>query len=115
MILHIDHHRWREFYVRLNDILIKRKGCKHNLKNTRHILSSMKDIDVDETIQYFMESKGTCDCRVLSNIFYREPKPERYYFKKRRKKNNKKITQEEYIERQKRQKKWKKSRGGIWY
>ena len=67
---------WWGFRTRLSRALLGNEGrgtssnCKHDLSQTVKILKSLPGIDVDETIQLFMELGGFCDCEVLMNVEY---------------------------------------------
>jgi hypothetical protein len=63
---------WWGFRTRLSQALLEHDGsqCKHDLTHTVKILKSLPGIDVDETIQLFMELGGFCDCEVLMNVEY---------------------------------------------
>jgi len=72
------HRYWRAVYVRLNDGLVG-KGCDHSLDKTEQILLSLPNVDVGETLDFYMEQGGYCDCEVYFNVFSDEPplrKPE---------------------------------------
>ena len=67
---------WWGFRTRLSQALLEHEGrqinsnCNHDLAHTAKILKSLPGIDVDETIQLFMELGGFCDCEVLMNVEY---------------------------------------------
>ncbi len=61
-----DHNLWRGFEIRLND---KISFCNHlDLEYTTKILISLYNIDVKNTLEFFMELGGFCDCEVLINV-----------------------------------------------
>lgn len=111
IVLTMDHRQWRDFYVRLNDRLIRESGCKnHSLKYTRQILATIKNVAIEETIEYFKKLGGVCDCSVIYYVFKHEPKPERYFFKEKHKKKKVKLSYEEEVTRKNNRDKWRKSR-----
>lgn len=69
------HDRWEEFTERLGgseacdfteDGTWKCDG--ETLTMSRAILESMGGIDIEETLDYFQEHGGHCDCEVLFNV-----------------------------------------------
>ncbi len=67
---------WCGFRPRLSQALLEHEGrqinsnCNQDLDHTIKILKSLPGIDVDETIQLFMELGGFCDCEILMNVEY---------------------------------------------
>ncbi len=69
-----DHKLWPTFRKRLdaavytsaNDKL--HNQCKGDLSLSIDILQSLENIDVEETIIFFKELGGNCDCKVIMNV-----------------------------------------------
>ena len=70
-----NHPRWGEFCGRLasaeginrrtDENGRYRSSCGYNFEKSTAILTTMKDIDVQGSLDYFREHGGYCDCRVL--------------------------------------------------
>lgn len=69
----IDHNHpyWKAVYARLVSICHE-KECSHRFDLVRPILNSLLNIDVEETLDFYRENGGYCDCEVLYNV-YRDP------------------------------------------
>lgn len=73
-VLTPDHRYWKALCTRLNEMLIiyiegkPHSKCQHNLRCTTKILKSLPGIDVEETLDLYMELGGFCDCEVLMNV-----------------------------------------------
>lgn len=69
-----SHQLWPMFRKRLNDAITTyvngklHNRCKGDLALTIEILESLKNIDVEETIIFFKEYGGHCDCKVIMNV-----------------------------------------------
>lgn len=42
--------------------------CRGDLTLTNEILTTMENVDVNETLIFFREYGGSCDCKVLLNV-----------------------------------------------
>jgi hypothetical protein len=62
-VLIISHPRWEEFYNKLDS----HGMCDGTLTASRSILKSM-EMDVENTLEYFKENGGFCDCEVILNL-----------------------------------------------
>ena len=73
-VLTPGHKLWPTFRKRLNDdltVYVDEKlhsKCIGDLALTTKILESMKNIDIEETLLFFRENGGSCDCKVLMNV-----------------------------------------------
>jgi hypothetical protein len=73
-VLTPSHNLWPMFRKKLNDTLFTyandklHNQCNGDLNLTIEILKSMENIDVKETIIFFKEYGGHCDCKVLMNV-----------------------------------------------
>ena len=73
-VLKPGHKLWSKFRKRLNDAITTyvdgklHSKCQGDLNLTTEILKSMKNIDVPETIIFFREYGGSCDCKVIMNV-----------------------------------------------
>jgi len=73
-VLTPGHKLWPTFRKKLDDTIttyINNKlhnRCQGDLSNTIKILESLKNIDIKETIIFFQEMGGSCDCKVLMNV-----------------------------------------------
>jgi len=65
-ILTPKHQYWRAFTYRLNDML-HLKGC-NELTHTRKILTSLFNIDVEGTVNFYKDLGGYDDREVLINV-----------------------------------------------
>ena len=69
-----SHKLWPKFRKKLEDTLFTytnnklRNRCDGDLTLTIEILESMKSIDIKETILFFKEYGGACDCKVIMNV-----------------------------------------------
>jgi hypothetical protein len=61
-IMSPDQPLWDDFIEKLSN-----KSCNHDLSSSIAILSQM-DFDVDDSLEYFRDHGGYCDCEVLLNI-----------------------------------------------
>jgi hypothetical protein len=73
-ILTPSHLLWPKFRKKLEDTLFTyannklHNRCKGDLALTIEILKSMENIDIKETIIFFKEFGGGCDCKIASNV-----------------------------------------------
>ena len=73
-VLTPSHKLWPKFRKKLGDaVTIYADGklhskCQGDLSLTIGILKSMKNIDVEETVFFFKEHGGSCDCKVIMNV-----------------------------------------------
>ena len=73
-ILTPSHKLWPTFRKKLDDNVSIYKDeklhnqCKGDLTLTTRILESMENIDIKETLIFFNEYGGSCDCKVLVNV-----------------------------------------------
>lgn len=68
-----DHPRWDEFANALAEAINAQEApgvsdCKHDFSSTQRILADMGGFDVEETLAFFEENGGYCDCEVLINV-----------------------------------------------
>lgn len=85
-IMRPGHPRWEDFIVRLHGP----EGCNFTgegasmsftcdgstLSKSEAILTDMGDIDVDESLDYFRDHGGHCDCEVIFNVLGNAPESE---------------------------------------
>jgi len=75
-ILTPPHKYWKALRYRLDQMVnthVEGKpqfNCKHDLSNTKKILKSLPNLDVEETLLLYQELGGFCDCEVLMNVEY---------------------------------------------
>jgi hypothetical protein len=68
------HNYWNAFSYRLNQLLYTHTegkpqfNCKHDLSNTKKILKTLPNIDVEGTLLLYQDLGGFCDCEVLMNV-----------------------------------------------
>jgi len=73
-VLTPSHRLWPTFRKRLNDVLTVyvdeklHSKCIGDLALTKKILESMKNIDIEETLLFFKQYGGHCDCKVIMNV-----------------------------------------------
>lgn len=73
-ILTTEHERWAEFVAKLSGPAgcnVNARGemlCSHTTKFAEAVLTEMGGFDVPETLSYFEELSGHCDCEILMNI-----------------------------------------------
>ena len=73
-ILTPSHKLWPSFRKKLDDIVTIYRDeklhnqCKGDLTLTTGILEQMQDIDTKETLIFFKEYGGSCDCKVILNV-----------------------------------------------
>jgi hypothetical protein len=80
MVLTDTHVRWLEFRERLEgpegcnfsqadleDINSLQWTCYHDVRFAREILKDM-EMDVEESLEFFREHGGFCDCEILFNV-----------------------------------------------
>jgi len=73
-VLTPSHKSWPMFRKKLDDsITIYSEGklcnrCDGDLTLTIMTLESLKNIDVNETLMFFKEYGGACDCKVITNV-----------------------------------------------
>ncbi|MBI2670316.1 MAG: DUF2695 domain-containing protein [Candidatus Yanofskybacteria bacterium] len=70
--------RWNEFADILAEAINAQdepgvSDCKHDFSSTRKILTEMGNIDIEASINVFMENGGYCDCEIILNV---DPGPE---------------------------------------
>jgi len=60
--------RWPEFTKRLEDAL-NQHGCDSKTRPlAKKLLTSMKCVDVEASLEYFSDHGGYCDCEILMNV-----------------------------------------------
>ena len=62
-VLTPSHRYWRALCTRLSHT-----QCQHDLRNTEKILKSLPNIDVQESLNLYLELGGFCDCEILLNV-----------------------------------------------
>ena len=62
-VLTPSHKYWRALCTRLSHA-----PCQHDLRNTIKILKSLPNIDVQESLNLYVELGGFCDCEILLNV-----------------------------------------------
>ena len=62
-VLTPSHKYWRALCTRLSHT-----QCQHDLRNTEKILKSLPNIDVEESLNLYLELGGFCDCEILFNV-----------------------------------------------
>ncbi len=73
-----EHPQWAEFATRLSgpegcNLTLDKDGqptwkCNHDHAKARSILTAMGNIDIKESISYFEQNGGYCDCEILLNV-----------------------------------------------
>ena len=71
-IVNYNHPYWNAVYARLVPAY-NEKGCSHKFDLVRGILVSLPNIDIDETLDFYRENGGYCDCEVLHNVYRDAP------------------------------------------
>lgn len=70
-VMTVDYSRWEEFTIRLFETL-RLNDCSHGRKCelARKILTAMgaSARDITESLVYFSENGGYCDCEILLNV-----------------------------------------------
>ena len=75
VIMTTQHPKWDEFCTRLEGP----EGCKFTKKSwicdgtkkrplAKAILQTMKNVDIPNTMKYFSQHGGYCDCEILFNV-----------------------------------------------
>ena len=73
-VLSPSHRYWPKFRKKLDDAITTyvdgklHSRCKGDLALTTEILESLKNIDIEETLIFFKEYGGHCDCKVSMNV-----------------------------------------------
>ena len=62
-VLTPSHKYWKALCIRLSHT-----PCQHDLRNTVKILKSLPNIDVEESLNLYLELGGFCDCEILFNV-----------------------------------------------
>ena len=62
-VLTPSHKYWKALCIRLSHT-----PCQHDLRNTEKILKSLPNIDVEESLNLYLELGGFCDCEILFNV-----------------------------------------------
>lgn len=73
MIMSPEHPQWNEFCNKLDDMITDEKCDGKSLRLAKIILENWpsddpEPIDVQDTLQYFVENGGYCDCEILMNV-----------------------------------------------
>lgn len=71
-IVDYNHPYWNAIYARLVPVY-NEKGCSHKFDSVRKILISLPNVDVEETLDFYRENGGYCDCEVLYNVYRDAP------------------------------------------
>lgn len=73
-VLKPSHKLWPMFRKKLDGVITiyvdekLHSRCKGDLALTTEILKSLENIDIPETIFFFKEYGGHCDCKVIMNV-----------------------------------------------
>lgn len=64
-----NHKEWKKFITRLTTA-VNKNGCKagNDKSLATNILKKMGNIDIPNTLQYFEDEGGYCDCEILFNV-----------------------------------------------
>ena len=62
------HRYWKAFCYRLSEG-VRTKGCYCHSFLAERILYSLPNINVNETLEFFKEKGGYCDCEILDVIY----------------------------------------------
>ncbi len=62
-VLTPSHKYWNVLCFRLGQT-----QCQHDLRNTEKILKSLPNIDVEESLNFYRDLGGFCDCEILLNV-----------------------------------------------
>ena len=66
-----EHPKWKQFTEQLSAYM-KENGCdSQTLRGAEHVLSKDKwgdGLNVEESLEYFREHGGFCDCEILMNV-----------------------------------------------
>ena len=68
--LTLQHPRWNAFARELVEVLSKR--CHHDHRHAERIMTSMGNINIPASIEYFASRGGFCDCEILLNVLFSE-------------------------------------------
>jgi len=69
-----DHPQWQAFIKQLcGPTALGETGCLNDLRYSRRILKTMKQIDVAVSIAFFKDHGGCCDCEVVMNVAKEPP------------------------------------------
>ena len=71
-IVDYNHPYWNAVYARLVPVY-NEKGCSHKFDLVRKILISLQNVDVEETLDFYRENGGYCDCEILYNVYREAP------------------------------------------
>lgn len=82
-----EHPEWDDFMEMLIDQLVEdsgielvdditiehmTKGCDHTLEKSRAAMMLIEDANIKESLEYFKDKGGCCDCEVVLNVHPRE-------------------------------------------
>ena len=73
-VLTPSHKLWPKFRKRLDDAITTyvdeklHSKCQGDLSLTIRIIESLQNIDIKETVIFFKECGGHCDCKVIMNV-----------------------------------------------
>jgi hypothetical protein len=62
-ILTLQHPRWNEFAETLSKAVLS-KRCHHDHRHAKQIMTSMGDIDVPASVEFFASRGGFCELNV---------------------------------------------------
>ena len=62
------HPYWNAVYARLVPTY-NEKECNHNHELVEKMLVSLPNVDVEDTIKFYRENGGHCDCEVINNVY----------------------------------------------
>jgi len=71
-IVDYNHPYWHAVYARLVPVY-NEEGCSHKFDLVRKILTSLPNVDIDETLDFYRENGGYCDCEVILNVYRDAP------------------------------------------
>lgn len=86
-----EHPEWDDFMDMLVDQLVEdsgmaledritlehvTKGCDHTFEKSRAAMMLIEDANIRESIEYFKDQGGYCDCEVVLNVHPREDEKE---------------------------------------
>jgi Protein of unknown function (DUF2695) len=60
--------RWSEFTAQLGDAINRHRCNSVDTRLAQRLLTSMKCVDVEASIEYFRDHGGYCDCEILMNV-----------------------------------------------
>ncbi len=67
-ILTPEHPQWGEFITQLENSISPDRGCKNDFRHAEAIMIGFRNIDIQNTLNFFEDHGAFCDCEVTYNI-----------------------------------------------